>query len=493
MGVGKRLRAVGAMRGQVWSPGRPSVAGREGRVRFWQSIACGVSSEGAAAAVGVSQAVGSRWFRQAGGMPPISLAPLSGHYLSLVEREEIAILYAQHVGVRGIARRVGRSASTISRELRRNASTRSHTVVYRATTAQWHAERRAGRPKVSKLAANNALCEYVQDCLAGVIARPDGEPVPGPEVRYACRRQGRRTDRRWAKSWSPEQLANRLRIDFPDDDSMRISHEAIYQALYVQGRSALKRELVACLRTGRALRVPRARTQGRGKKFVSAAVMISERPAEADDRAVPGHWEGDLILGLESSAIGTLVERSTRFTMLLHLPRIDGHGDQPRTKNGPALTGHGAEAVRDAIAASITTPPEQLRRSLTRDQGAEMAQHAQLRIDTGVSIYFCDPQSPWQRGTNENTNGLLRQYFPRGTDLARHSREDLEAVANALNNRPRKTLAWKTPPKPSTSYYAPPNKPVLRRPLEPGLCPCIARAHHVPTTKLHPYSSSKKL
>jgi IS30 family transposase len=314
-----------------------------------------------------------------------------------------------------------------------------------ATTAQWHAERRASRPKVSKLATNDALREYVQERLAGAIAKHDGEPVPGPDVRWIGRRHGRRQDRRWAKAWSPEQIANRLRIDFPDDDSMRISHEAIYQALYVQGRGALKRELVACLRTGRALRVPRARTQARGKKFVSSEVMISERPAETADRAVPGHWEGDLILGLESSAIGTLVERTTRFTMLLHLPRMGGHGDQPRLKNAPALTGHGAEAVRDAITASIITLPEQLRRSLTWDQGAEMAQHAQLRIDTGLQVYFCDPQSPWQRGSNENTNGLLRQYFPRGTDLARHSRDDLGAVAHALNSRPRKTLGWKTP------------------------------------------------
>jgi IS30 family transposase len=378
-------------------------------------------------------------------MPPISLAPVSERYLSFAEREEIAILHAQHVGVRGIARHLGRCPSTISRELCRNAATRGHTVAYRATTAQWHAERRASRPKVSKLVANEALRAYVQDRLAGTIARPTGELAPGPDVRWTGRRQGRRQDRRWAKSWSPEQIANRLRIDFPDDESMRISHESIYQALYVQGRGALKRELVASLRTGRALRVPRARSQRRGKTFVSSEVMISERPAEADDRAVPGHWEGDLILGLESSAIGTLVERSTRFTMLLHLPRMHGHDHQPRRKNGPALTGHGAEAVRDAIADSITTLPEQLRRSLAWDQGAEMAQHAQLRIDTGLAIYFCDPQSPWQRGTNENTNGLLRQYFPRGTDLSRHGREDLEAVALALNTRPRKTLRWKTP------------------------------------------------
>ena len=223
---------------------------------------------------------------------------------------------------------------------------------------------------------------------------------------------------------------------------MRISHEAIYQSLYVQGRGVLRRELTACLRTGRALRVPRARSH-RGKSFVSPEIMISERPAEADDRAVPGHWEGDLILGLDRSAIGTLVERSSRFTMLLHLPPLADQG--PRVKNGPALAGHGAEAVRNVIAAANTTMPEQLRRSLTWDQGAEMAQHAQLRIDSGLQVYFCDPRSPWQRGTNENTNGLLRQYFPKGTDLSRHSADDLAAVANALNSRPRKTHGWRTP------------------------------------------------
>jgi IS30 family transposase len=225
---------------------------------------------------------------------------------------------------------------------------------------------------------------------------------------------------------------------------MRVSHEAIYQSLYVQGRGALRRELTACLRTGRALRVPRARVRGRGKSFVTDEVMISERPAEAEDRAVPGHWEGDLILGLGSSAIATLVERSSRFTMLLHHPPLN-HRDGPRAKHGPALTGHGAGAVSDAIADAIRTLPEQLRRSLTWDQGAEMAQHAQLRIDTGLEVYFCDPQSPWQRGTNENTNGLLRQYFPKGTDLAQHSTDDLAAVAAALNTRPRKTLDWRTP------------------------------------------------
>jgi len=315
-------------------------------------------------------------------------------------------LNAASCGVREIARRLGRSPSTISRELRRNAATRSGKLEYRATTAQRHADRRARRPKLAKIAANDALRQYVQDRLAGRVTGPDGVTVAGPAVRWIGRRHGRRQDRRWARSWSPEQIAGRLPVDFPDDESMRISHEAIYQALYVQSRGALRRELVACLRTGRALRVPRARTRGRGRKFVGPEVMISQRPAEAEDRAVPAHWEGDLILGLHSSAIGTLVERSTRFTMLLHLPRMPGHGTGT-VKNGPALAGHGAEAVRDAIAVSITTLPDQLRRSLTWDQGQEMAQHAQLRIDAGVAIYFCDPHSPWQRGTNENTNGLL--------------------------------------------------------------------------------------
>src|SRR5205814_2517680 len=386
-----------------------------------------------------------RWFRHAGGVRPNLSAAVPGRYLSFAEREDIAIWRAQGAGVREIARRLGRSPSTISRELRRNASTRTYRLAYRASTAQWHAERRTRRPKMTKLAANERLCAYVQDRLAGTITSADGQAVPGPDVRWIGRRHGRRADRRWATSWSPEQIANRLRADFPDDETMRVSDEAIYQALYVQGRGAPRRELTACLRTGRALRVPRARTRGRGKNFLSPQVMISERPAEAADRAVPGHWEGDLIVGLNSSAIGTLVERTTRFTMLLPLPPMEGHGTTARAHNGPPLAGHGAEAVRDAIASTITTLPTELRRSLTWDQGAEMAQHAQLRIDTGIEIYFCDPHSPWQRGTNENTNGLLRQYFPKGTDLSRHGPADLAAVAAALNGRPRKTLGWKTP------------------------------------------------
>jgi IS30 family transposase len=228
---------------------------------------------------------------------------------------------------------------------------------------------------------------------------------------------------------------------------MRISHEAIYQALYIQGRGALRRELTACLRTGRALRVPRARARRR-RGFITPEILISERPPEAADRAVPGHWEGDLIIGLGSSAIGTLVERSSRFTLLLHLPPMAERGTrarETREKNGPALAGHGATAVREAITRAMRTLPAALRHSLTWDQGVEMAEHAQLRIDTELAVYFCDPHSPWQRGTNENTNGLLRQYFPKGTDLSVHTVSDLAAVALALNTRPRKTLEWHTP------------------------------------------------
>ena len=332
------------------------MAGRDEQNSFWRAIAAGLSSEDAALEAGVSQPVGTRWFRKAGGMPPAkfrsSAKPLCGRYLSLVEREEIALLRAQGHSMQEIGRRLGRAASTISRELRRNAATRGGGLEYRATTAQWHADRSARRPKPTKLALNAALRTYVEERLAGGIVAPSGARVLGPAVPWKGRRHGPRKDRRWARAWSPEQIARRLPVDFPDDKTMRISHEAIYQALFVQSRGALRRELTACLRTGRVLRVPRARVRRRGKGFVSPEIMISQRPAEAADRAVPGHWEGDLILGLGSSAIGTLVERTTRFTMLLHLPRLAGHGDTPRRKNGPALAGHGAEAVRDAAPSS---------------------------------------------------------------------------------------------------------------------------------------------
>ncbi len=432
-------------RSPMRSPGAPAHR-REVERLFWGEIAKGLLAEEAARAVGVAPAVGSRWFRHGGGMPSLDLVPLSGRYLSFHEREDIAVLRAQGVGVREIARCIERSASTVSRELRRNAATRNGKLDYRASVAQWKAELVARRPKTAKLVANPRLREYVQQRLSGQIHHPDGAPVGGPaQALWKGRNKPHRGDRRWVQAWSPEQIANRLKIDFPDDESMRISHEAIYQALYVQGRGALKRELVTCLRTGRALRVPRARTKRKTWAHVTPEVMISERPAEANDRAVPGHWEGDLLIGLERSAIGTLVERTTRFTMLIHLPREAGFGTIPRTKNGPPLAGYGAVTMKNALAATMTTLPEQLRSSLTWDRGKELSDHAQFKVETGIPVYFADPQSPWQRGTNENTNGLLRQYFPKGTDLARWSAEELEAVAATLNSRPRKTLDWRTP------------------------------------------------
>lgn len=382
-------------------------------------------------------------------MPPTHLTPsapaLTERFLTFREREEIAIELALGTGTRAIARKLARSPSTISREVRRNAATRGGNLDYRASAAQWHADRAARRPRPGKLATNPALRAYVEERLSGQVTDTQGIGFAGPTVVWKKRRAVHRQSRRWSTAWSPEQIAHRLRIDYPEDPTMRISHEAIYQSLYIQGRGALRQELTACLRSGRALRTPRERARGRGKSFVDDAIMIRKRPPEVADRAIPGHWEGDLILGMHSSAIGTLVERSSRFTMLLHLPRMDGYQRGQGIKNGPPLAGHGAEAVRKAITGSICNLPETLRQSLTWDQGAEMAQHARLRVDSGLEIYFCDPQSPWQRGSNENTNGLLRQYFPKGTDLSRYTVGELDAVAHALNTRPRKTLGWKTP------------------------------------------------
>ncbi len=452
MDVRTRQRKVQEYRGQIPSPGRPTVAWREDRVRFWAAIACGVMTETAAAAAGVSGPVAFRWFRNAGGVNPTLSPTVSGRYLSFAEREDIAIYRAQQLGVREIARRLGRDPSTISREVRRNASTRTYRLDYKASTAQWHAERRGRRPKVAKLVTNAELREYVQDRLSGRIRADDGKTVLGPDgPAWKGRNKPHRGDRRWVIGWSPEQIANRLPVEFPDDSSMRISHEAIYQALYVQGRGALKRELVACLRTGRALRVPRARARQRAWGHVTADVLLSERPAEVEDRAVPGHWEGDLIIGLQRSAIGTLVERTTRFTMLIHLPREAGYGALPRTKNGPALAGYGAVTMKHALAAAVSTLPEQLCRSLTWDRGKELSQHAAFKVETGIPVYFADPHSPWQRGTNENTNGLLRQYFAKGTDLARWTNDDLTAVAPRSTTGPARPSAGRPPPKPSTN------------------------------------------
>jgi IS30 family transposase len=365
--------------------------------QFWEQIRSGVAAKPAARAVGIAPTTGVRLLRQAGGVianAPRQPGPVR---LSLAEREEIACLNAAGQGPRAIGRVIGRPASTVSRELARNTGLSSK---YRAGSAQHAAEQRAKRPKTAKLAANTALREVVQDGL----------------------------DRKW----SPRQISERLVLDFPDRPELRVSHETIYQSLYVQGRGALRRELTAALRTGRALRMPRRQAQARRSRPAGAIadmVNICERPAEVADRAVPGHWEGDLILGKNNkSAIGTLVERRTRFVMLLHLPR-----------------GRDAATVATAMTEMIKTLPPPLLGSLTWDQGKEMAHHKKITLDTGLEIYFCDPHSPWQRGSNENTNGLLRQYFPKGTDLTRHSAADLARVAAELNGRPRETLGWHTP------------------------------------------------
>ncbi len=372
--------------------GRP-VTPRVVRQRFWDLVRSGLSPGEAAAAMGRAR-VGDRWFAAAGGVKGNGPGRVAGRYLSLADREEIAIGLARGEPYGQIGARLcpPRPACTISREVARNGPRGR----YRALRAQALAERRARRPKAAKLAASAELREWVQARLE--------------------------------KRWSPEQISKVLAAEFGDRPEMRVSHEAIYQAIYVQGRGALRRELAAGLRTGRVLRKPRRRTgERRGK--IPGMVNISERPAEAADRAVPGHWEGDLILGAgNKSAIGTLVERSTRFVLLLHLPE-----------------GYAPGQVAAAMTREMSGLPDAICRSLTWDQGTEMTSHAQIAAATGLQIYFCDPHSPWQRGSNENTNGLLRQYFPKGTSLAAHSREHLQQVADELNSRPRKTLGWKTP------------------------------------------------
>jgi transposase, IS30 family len=389
---------------------------------FWRLIGQGWQTHAAALEVGVSVNTGERWFRQAGGMPPMPLAEPKGRYLSLAERETIDLCWAEGWEQADIARELGRHPSTISRELRRNrllqtprhrppgervrrrpgqlraapGPGRRPMLRYRAGPAHAKAEARARRPKPGKLSAHPELRELVQ---AGLIRR-----------------------------WSPQQISRVLRRAHPDRPELQVSHETIYRSLFVQGRGELRRELTARLRTGRALRRPQKRTDPR-RAPIKDMVLISQRPAEAADRAVPGHWEGDLILGKNGkTAIGTLVERSTRFCLLLHLP--DGF-DPPR--------------VRNAMIATMGQLPAHLRRTLTWDQGLEMRRHREISVALDLPIYFCDPHSPWQRGSNENTNGLLRQYFPKGTDLSIHTAADLEFVAAELNGRPRMTLDWRHP------------------------------------------------
>ena len=390
---------------------------------FWSHVRSGLSPSEAGVAVGVSEGCGRRWFREAGGVKPAKPEVKSSGprpRLTLDERIEIQVGVRAGESMRSIGRRLGRHGSTIKREIDNNCELRNRyagrksgyrrkqafgarqsgkpaVVVYQATTAHDRSAMAARRYPTRRLAANEKLHQEVQTRL---------------QLRH-----------------SPRQIAVRLRTDFPDDPEMWVSHEAIYQAIYVQGRGSLRRDLHRCLRTKRAVR--RSRTgPGQRRGRIPNMVMISERPAEVEDRAVPGHWEGDLILGSteSASAIGTLVERSTRFVMLLHLP-----------------DNHGALAVQEAIVAKMTELPQHLRRSLTWDQGIEMANHLAIAAATDLDIYFCDPHSPWQRGSNENTNGLLRQYFPKGTDLSLHGPGILDNIAAELNGRPRETLGWRTP------------------------------------------------
>ncbi|MBN6811297.1 IS30 family transposase [Kocuria indica] len=329
---------------------------------------------------------------------PVDLARLEtvidSRYLSLIERERIHDLRSRGDSIRSIGRALGRSASTISREIARNTAT---TVGYLPYAAHRIAAARRPRRRACKLESAGDLRAYVAAKLR--------------------------------KVWSPEQISHRLVKDFPDDQGMRVSTETIYQAIYVQGRGALKREIAASMRRGRTTRKPRRDPAKRTSRFVDPMVSIAERPAEAEDRAIPGHWEGDLIVGtMGRSAIGTLVERSSRFVTLVHLEHD-----------------HTAETVRDGLITTVADLPAALRRSLTWDQGTEMSGHVGFQTATDMAVYFCDPGSPWQRGSNENTNGLLRQYFPKGTDLSRHTPAELRRVAEDLNERPRKTLDWDTP------------------------------------------------
>lgn len=380
---------------------------------FWLKLREGLSKEHAAEAVGIDRATAKRWFSKAGGvMPTFVSAPTSHRYLSLSEREEIFTGVERGESIRGIAHRIGRAHSTVQRELRRNmrhhyrsrrwyegatdGAPRTLPWDYRPSLAQKRAEDEAKRTKAAKLLTDLRLRHYVQSRLN--------------------------------LQWSPEQISDRLKLEFPLDLQMRVSHETIYQSIYIQSRGALRRELARHLRTGRpSRRLHRKSDERRGR--IPNMVMISERPPEIEDRAVPGHWEGDLLMGKEGkSAIGTLVERKTRVVHLLHLPN-----------------GFGADAVADAIAKGTQRLPEVLWRSLTWDQGREMAKHARLKLATGLEVYFCNPSSPWQRGTNENTNGLLRQYFPKGIDLRQFDQTYLDQVADRLNGRPRKTLGFSTP------------------------------------------------
>ncbi|GHI44476.1 hypothetical protein ScoT_06500 [Streptomyces albidoflavus] len=417
VGLNRNTAATWARKAGVRGRGKPRPPAHPGRAEYERLRAAGVRRRDAAAQAGVHERTAEDWdqgIRQIGHSrlhpdgrmivyktgvtiikPPLAAvdAQLHPRFLTMAERETIADMRRAGHSLRAIGRVLGRPASTVKREI----DARAVDGIYRPHRAQRAWAESRSRPKDSKLAQDGPLRRFVADKLQ--------------------------------EQWSPEQICHALVTEFPDDEGMRVSPETIYQAIYVQARGGLRREVAAALRTGRTRRKPHRSPDQRTRRFVDEMVMISKRPPEVEDRAVPGHWEGDLIVGPRSeSAIVTLVERSTRYVLLGHLPG-----------------GHTAEEVRDVLVPLIQTLPSHLRGSLTWDQGCEMAAHKQFTLATGVPVYFCDPHSPWQRGSNENTNGLLRQYFPKSTDLSVHSPEDLEHVAQQLNGRPRKTLGWKTP------------------------------------------------
>ena len=364
----------------------------EDKATIWDMREAGVPVKRIANHLGRQNSSLRKFITGAGGRRP-TRRERSELRLSLEEREEISRGLAAGYSIRSIAQVLGRAPSTVCREVNQNGGRRK----YRALLADRGACRRALRPKRAKL--------------------------------LQCRRLRGVVERKLEARWSPQQISAWLALAYPSEPEMQVSHETIYQSLFVQGRGALRKELHSCLRTGRAMRRAKAYTKGNvGQGQLRNMVMISERPAEVADRAVPGHWEGDLIFGKKMTSIGTLVERHSRYVILLKLPN-----------------GHGAESVRRAMTKRILTLPAQLRRSITWDQGKEMAEHVQFTIDTGVQIYFCDPKSPWQRGSNENTNGLLRQYLPKSADLSQCTQRELDAIARSLNTRPRQTLGWMTP------------------------------------------------